>query len=270
MAPLDTGLFEMSCNSTSNQSHYGHHMKLNCNTWKPPVVGTLDHFDHIIIPGLAIWTTQFDTTVEEQAVKLFSRNSAFAGDYLNLSAVSMLDSLGYYETNILGNPRLPYGVSFLIGNFHTLFGTDAGRQLQLLAMHYSWPLVWGLGGMPNKKQISRSSMSTSRWEESPMGSWPGNQRILDPMAVAAGVLNVTIPISAEVAFTTIWAEVENRRKNPLPIGLKHWSTWWEGLASSQTRLAPVTAKAGCSEDLCFGTNVESGECVCRQVKTLVI
>jgi len=268
MAPIDTGLYEMFC-----YTHKTNATKLDCKAWNPATigVGTLDHFDHIIIPNLGLCTAMANTTIAQEAVKLFSRNSAFAGDYLKLPAVNDDDAFKYYETDIFGNPRFPDGVSFLIGNFHTLFGTDGGKHLQLLAEQYSWPLVWGLGGMPSDSQTTKSSMLKSLQQglDTPT-SWAGNQRVLDPIAIASDALNTTISISSKEAFTTVWTEVANRRKGPSPITPSESSTWWAVLASSQIRLTPLTARSGCSEDLCVGSNAESGECICKQPKIVVV
>lgn len=267
MAPVDTGLFEMSCKSPHRHNSSLH---MDCEAWNPQLVGTLANFDHIIIPNLAVWRKQFNTTVEEEAVKLFSRNSAFAGDYLKLPQVESLDAMKYYETNVLANPRFPDGVSFLIGNFHTLFGTDAGRQLQLLAMHYGWPLLWGLGGTDDFAQASRKQTLLSMQSGRPGSSLPGNQRILDPIAMAAHTLNVTIQRNAESAFTQLWAQMEQRFNQSAPVRQEEWTQWWHSLALSQIRLSPTTAKSGCSQDLCVGYNAVSKECVCRSQKTVVI
>merc|ERR1712093_826245 len=115
--------------------------------------------------------------------------------------MNMLEASAYYEANILGNPRLPDGVSFLIGNFHTLFGTDAGREMQLLADHYSWPLVWGFAanpphfGLQNERESSPNAMNTS---------FPGNQRILDPEVLASQALNYTMGAGAKDVFLEVW------------------------------------------------------------------
>jgi len=252
IAAVDSGLYEMSCNKSNPSAGY-FKLPMNCSAYTPPVVGTLDHFDHIIIPNLGVWN---ESTVVDEALKLFSR-SAFADNYLKMPNVTSLESYQYYEANILGNPRFPDGVSFLIGNFYALFGTDAGNELQLLADHYSWPLVWALG-TPSSSKTNHSQ------------SWSADQRILDPSLAPSQALNATTPAGAKTAFRQVWNEVATRRKNLSPIGADTWLQWWSTLADSQARLAPITARAGCSEDSCIGTMATSGECICKRAEFLLV
>merc|ERR1712070_1011450 len=117
--------------------------------------------------GLANWASKANSSMNhsmvDEAMKFFAR-SAFAGDYTQLPN---LTSNNYWESNIVGNPRLPEGVKFLIAQFPALFGTSAGRRVQQLADHYGWLLVWALGN------------GGSSTKPKP-GSKPGNQRLLDP------------------------------------------------------------------------------------------
>jgi len=256
IAAVDTGMYEMSCNKSIKPSHW-HPLPMNCSAYSPPVVGTLDHFDHIIIPNLGLWTNN-ETTVEDEALKLFSR-SAFAENYLKMPSITELEAMKYYEANLLGNPRIPDAVSFLIGNFYALFGTDAGKELQLLAGSYSWPLVWGLGAPSTAGKFGHKDQA-----------WSGNQRILDPILVPSQALNATTPAGAETVFMQVWNKVAARRKNPFPIQANTWLQWWSTLAASQARLAPLTARAGCSEDSCIGIMAASGECVCKRAESVLV
>merc|ERR1711879_813619 len=116
IAAVDTGLFEMSCNASAlPNSSYHKPINMDCDSWKPPIVGTMDHFDHIILSNLGVWSKGSNATLQEEAVRLFSR-SPFAGKYVDLPNISFTDASKYYEANILGNPKFPAGISFLIGN----------------------------------------------------------------------------------------------------------------------------------------------------------
>merc|ERR1719456_1148211 len=97
IAAVDTGMFEMACNRSAmpNKSHH-FPMRLNCDAWKPPTVGTLDHFDHLILANFGIWSGKANTTIEEEAVNLF-RRSTFGGAYLDLPNISISEGLKYYE-----------------------------------------------------------------------------------------------------------------------------------------------------------------------------
>eukprot|EP00931_Biecheleriopsis_adriatica_P094602 TRINITY_DN6822_c0_g2_i1.p1 TRINITY_DN6822_c0_g2~~TRINITY_DN6822_c0_g2_i1.p1 ORF type:complete len:499 (-),score=60.01 TRINITY_DN6822_c0_g2_i1:91-1551(-) len=281
IAAVDTGMFEVNCNQSvfPNRSKK-RFVNVNCSGWKPTTVGTMKDFDHIIISNLRTFSLKSTSTVEEEAIKLFSR-SAFAADYLNLPNVSLLDGLKYYEANILGNPRFPDAVSFLIGNFHTLFGTDAGRKLQLLADQYAWPLVWAFGAKlrtpwqreegQNPTQNTRAAkkeMWESLHESFKLPSFPGNQRILDPETLSSHALNATISTDMKNAFANVWSQVAKQREGLVPIPHTQWQSWWSELSVSQARLAPLTARAGCSPDVCIGTMAVSGKCVCMQPKPI--
>jgi len=268
ISATDTGMFELNCNHSAfpNKSHK-RFMQLNCSGWKPTIVGNMKDFDHIIIANLRTFSLNSTSTVEEEAVKLFGR-SAFASDYLKLPSVSLLDGLKYYEANILGNPRFPDAVSFLIGNFYTLFGTDAGRKLQFLADQYAWPLVWALGANIHKPWFNTKAAKHELWEslnESfPVPSFAGNQRVLDPETFSSHALNATTSTDMKKAFASVWSQVAKQREGPVPILPTQWQKWWSELTVSQARLAPLTARSGCSLDVCIGTMAVSGKCVCMQ------
>lgn len=267
IAAVDTGIFEMTCNRSGlpNSSHFPPlRPSTSCAQWEPPVLGTLEHFDHSILANLGFWSSGFNTSIEETAVGLFSRGP-LAGKYLDLPKIGFRDLLTFYEADILGNPRLPEGVSFLVGDFRRLFGTDAGRDLQRLADKFSFPLIWALSAnVPRKPHLARFGQSEEE-EELPFPPVPpfeGNQRVLDPEALGSRALNATAGPQAQAAFERLWTEIMHRRRLPLPIMPWAWEQWWSTLAASQVRLAPLTAEAGCAQDHCIGTVATSGACVC--------
>merc|ERR1712216_143897 len=131
IAPMDTGLFEMSCGAAAKP---GKHLKLDCDAWDMSV-GTYENFDHVIIPNLQLFTKAANTTAVQEAIKLFER-STFTGNYSKVSSVTSKDAMRYYESNILGNPRFPDGVKFLVGNLPEIFGTQKMLDLQKLANQY--------------------------------------------------------------------------------------------------------------------------------------
>lgn len=273
IAAVDTGFFEVSCNASATGSFPGPPpLKFDCDSWAPPIVGTLQHFDHVILSNLGVWAKAFNSTAEERAVNLFTR-SAFAGNYLDLPKVGSLEATQYYESNILGNPRFPEGISFLIGSFHTLFGTDGGRELQQLADRFSWPLVWALGAKPEAPTHgnSRPHRLLGGVARGPKGhSFAGNQRFLDPSASGSRATNASVPSAAMKTFAQVWNKVAQRRKVLSPIHTEQWLQWWYHLVNSQVRLAPLTAQAGCSDHACIGTIATSGDCVCKRRDNIVV
>lgn len=255
IAPMDTGLY-WSCHDPSSHHHTG---SVNCSAWQPEVVGTLDHFDHLILPNFAYWynTSTQNKTLVDGAVQLFS-HSAFAGNYEDLPPADKQSLMAYWESNVLGNPRLEGGVKFLIGNFPTLFGTDDGRQLQRLADHYSWPLFWAFG--------YGSASSHSHGHSGPL---LGNERLIDP-EMASKVTNVTVPTDSISRFDEIWATASQARKLDSNITADQFAQWWSALKDTQVRVAPVSASSCSNFDGCVGTVVGSGDCVCRIDPTLLV
>merc|ERR1712136_657404 len=137
-------------------------------------------------------------------------------------------------------------------SFRELFGTDLGRALQLLADSNSLPLVWSLGAALWDPHVFHRERRT----------FPGNQRILDPLASRAA-LNATFPTGAELEFEHFWAKVSTARS---PNGtLPNVRTWWTAFAATQERVAPLTATScEARDDICFGTNAMTGVCLCRR------
>lgn len=158
-----------------------------------------------------------------------------------------MTSNDYWESNILGHPRLPEGVKFLIGNFPLMFGTDDGRSLQKVSEHYSWPLVWAFG----YGQASSKSSSTVA----------GNKRILDPTDAAANT-NATLPNSAANNFEDVWSLVETARKSQTNPSASDFSRWWSSLEESQVRMAPL-AHDSCADTDCVGIAIGSNDCICK-------
>jgi hypothetical protein len=253
IAGVDTGLWEMTCNKSSD-SNESWGFDLNCSAWQPPIVGTMDYFDHLILSNLNSWKGKATTAVE--AARLFAR-MAFGGDYLKLPNLESADKEKYWEANILGNPSLAKGVSLIIGDFAHLFGTDKGRALQQLAEQRGWPLAWARG------LLSESSHSSS---DVPFA---GNGRVLDPSVSSSKDLNASFPVEAQQDFADLWSTVEKSRSAATPSA-EQWQGWWSTLSSNQGPLAPVTAFACSARNSCIGLNAGNGDCVCHSGGSTVI
>merc|ERR1712048_1525007 len=165
--------------------------------------GTLDYHDHLILSNLYYFagSGQQSRAVYDNAKLLFER-SPLAGEYTKLAALDQQEVMHYWESDILGNPRLSGGVKFLIGNFKNLFGTDAGRKLQTVADHYAWPLFWAHGTVSGGGRRRRKT--TTRMAASAVGS----ERVLDPTHVHT---NATLPSSAAADFEELWSLVTSTR-----------------------------------------------------------
>lgn len=235
------------CDPKSEKLAVGGHNSENCSSWNPQTVGTLEHHNHMILPNFNHNANQAKSGSIDKATAFFSRSS-LNGPYEDLPKMTSND---YWESNIVGNPRIPEGVKFLVGNFPALFGTDLGRTLQQVCDHYSWPLVWAYGyGQAGGHQQS---------------SVPGNKRVLDPTDAAVHT-NATLSNGAVGSFEEVWTLAETGRKSGTPSATK-FSEWWSSLEESQMRLAPMTSSS-CADNECIGTVVGSNDCVCKPAMSL--
>jgi len=249
IAPMDTGIYWMKC--VEHEHMPWSKEELNCTAWADQVVGTLDHFDHLILPNLALPYNSSVTnlTIYDGAKALFS-HSAFAGPYEDRAPITQQEMMHYWEPNILGNPRLPESVRFLVGNFATLFGTKDGLKLQSLAAHYAWPLFWAFG-----------FGSDSSFEHGAAVS--GNERLLDPSS--APQTNASVPVDALASFKRIWEAATETRAGGTN------GTWapedvrrrWDALLQGQLRVAPLSASSCADLQGCVATAIDSRDCVCK-------
>jgi len=248
IAPYDTGQYGMSCKHVGVPKGFPT-PELNCSSWRGEVLGTLEHLDHLILPNLYMfgnWSSSsrsrsVNRSVNDNARSLFQRSGVSTARYEALPPADVWESMQYWESNLLGNPRLPSSVKFLVGNVATLFGTADGRRLQLLAERRGWPLFWGMAAVMNAKM--------EIW------SFPGQRRFADPMV---GQLNAT---GDEKQFQLSWTQVLDLRstRNMTNGDL---DALWEQLSKSQLLVEPLKASNPCP-DHCVARSL-AGPCVCLQ------
>ena len=128
--PLRSGLWEMSCNSSSPRGH-GVHLNINCTFGDITTVGTLDHFDHVLLGNLGMWAASGKgmlppSTLAQEAVKLLGRSGLAEASYGALPPqINSMDVYKYLESNLLGNPPLA-AIKVFLPLFGAVFGTAAG------------------------------------------------------------------------------------------------------------------------------------------------
>ncbi|CAJ1406645.1 unnamed protein product [Effrenium voratum] len=256
--PYDSGQYGMSCWHQGIPEGFAP-PQLNCSSWGE-VLGTLDHFDHLILPNLYMmgnWSLgnfSFRYNMSANVQSLFGRSAIAKLPYEAIPPVDTFEAVQYLETNILGNPRLPAGVSFLIGNGGTLFGTALGRQLQRVAAARGWPLFWAMTGLPSPQTQANFTLPLL----------PSNRRFADPASHRA-LTDAPLAENAEKGFEEVWAQAKELRENR-NLTEADSEGWWQQLTATQLMVAPVThgrCASHCVAQLSVG-------CVCRVAKVEVM
>ena len=154
----------------------------------------------------------------------------------------------YFEAAVVGTPRFPEGVHFIVGAFPDLFGTGVGLALQRWCVQHGWLLLWALG---------KNGASS--------GVFKGARRLVDP-TVAGQIQHSNLPpeaIAASTAgFATAW-KAAAAAQPPLPTdkASELWAQAAKGVAP-QLRVEPVMAGKCETPDSCVGVQVGSNACVC--------
>ncbi|CAE7663345.1 unnamed protein product [Symbiodinium sp. CCMP2456] len=209
ISPHDTGQYGMACLDEGVPGNFTP-PPLNCSAWPGQVLGTMDHLDHLILPNLYMayntsatlpfpFNASGNRSVRNSIRALFQRSAISKVAYEDIPPLDFWASFQFLEANLLGNPRLPESVKYLIGNFQEIFGTPEGRALQRLAAHRAWPLFWAVGSyMPFlPQQMVNTTMAS-------------NRRIADP-ANAANFTDAAVPAGATATFEEVWSKIEEAR-----------------------------------------------------------
>ena len=284
IASADTGVWEASCNDTIGPPK----LNLNCSVPITPV-GTLDHFDHVMLFNLRQWAAAPVSpwrpwrksplpirTPAEMAAALVARSAL--GPAYPMAPNVTFDVAEYWEANVVGNPRLS-AIKFVLPLFGALFGTAVGTEMKAFAARQSWPVLWTFGypHMPNQTgtstgtgtgntNCSGGAAASIQGATHPLHQfptpYPANARLLDPTINSSTLLlNASIPPGAVQSFDAVWTEVAEARSQG-PISEEQLRAYWAKLES--VRLAPVSA-IGCADaDGCVGIDVASADCVCTR------
>jgi hypothetical protein len=206
------------------------------------------------------------------------------------------DVYHYIEGAVIAAPRFDDGsISFVIADFAALFGTGLGEQLRAFACVRGFPLVWAYGSGGVEPQ-------PHPWGYQPIGAM--NRRMLDPSTICGGVgggddggqesgqglvkctcrstvgANLSAVAGKDSTHAQAVFEAQWRVANatwetagwvpPAVADAKDAREWWgqleaavpgEGLA-----VRPMAARRCADADMCIGTTVATGDCVCAQGK----
>ena len=142
VAPVDTGIWEMSCNQSGARHHdwptdcsgySGVWNSTNQQQFKAWPLGTMEHHLHLYLQNTRFW----NLTDAEGLSLLFGRLFKPASTNMTTTAQNF-----YMEANLAGAPPLPAGVHAVVGNFDQLVGTAAGAELRKWCANSSWALLW--------------------------------------------------------------------------------------------------------------------------------
>ncbi|CAE6913870.1 unnamed protein product [Symbiodinium sp. CCMP2456] len=231
---------------------------LNCSAWPPSAVGTLDHFDHLILPNLQVpYNSSATNKTWMDGVRTLWSRGLSAVPYEDLPGLTEDDMAMYMEADIFANPRFPHAVKHIIGNFPALFGTDDGRRLQRIAAERSWPLFWAVGD----GKLTHLAIDTNPTP------YRCNERFADP--AVGTITNASIPWASEQVFDKVWADVQLERSKR-NITEADVTRWWANISSSVLRVAPLTAASCVDVDHCVAVAVGSGDCICHPETRILI
>mgnify|MGYP007078129285 CR=1 FL=1 len=183
---------------------------------------------------------------------MFARSGLSDAGYAGLPNITFLDTIKYWESNILANPRLD-AIKFMLPLFGAHFGNSTGERALAVASAHHYPLVWALADGHHDQPHTHDPSVSGKILTS-------NERLLDP--ASAALLNVTLPANASTVFATVKAQANAARTSGQPSPAIVMG-WWQQLRYASVRLAPLTALS-CSAPLddCVGVVVTSGDCAC--------
>eukprot|EP01062_Namystynia_karyoxenos_P006058 TRINITY_DN1211_c0_g2_i1.p1 TRINITY_DN1211_c0_g2~~TRINITY_DN1211_c0_g2_i1.p1 ORF type:complete len:493 (+),score=120.77 TRINITY_DN1211_c0_g2_i1:86-1480(+) len=251
---MDTGLYICACTNHSFDYRLPY---VNCSGWASPMVGTLHHYHHIMLPNWRVWNTSEGVRAEGadypayNAARMLSRFLLPWHKAPNLT-VDELATGEYWETDIAMNPMYPYGVRFLIGSVLSLFGTRDGKRLRDLCIANNWPLVWAGGGQNVPPVPAKSTLHG-----------PLNMRVIDPeVLLQIGVLpNATSGegfAAARAAFAEVWQQAPHLHPTN-----STWAALWAATGRTELSVAPLSAAACGDINLCVAVRTLDGACVCK-------
>lgn len=278
IAPVDTGIYEMGCNSSvfpPGIHKSGMHIwPVVCNgpelyNWgwnesKPLASGS--DFDHIMLPQAGFWNSTAGPAAGTQnrlhtnLARLFTRLMD-ERPYKSAINISFDETRSmYYEANIAAAALFKEGaVKAMVADFMRLFGTSFATRLVDWCIKYKVALFWSQGAV---EPFSREEFY----------SIPANTRLVDPtvatgigLNLSTSVLNSTLKLFSAQSKIATSSIPEPTKQNPFPsmpkaIGMSMWDLLWTS-CPTEARSEPLKAKSCSAIDECVGVS-DTGECFC--------
>eukprot|EP01052_Picozoa_sp_SAG31_P033095 SAG31_NODE_3697_length_3978_cov_1.827791_2_plen_295_part_00 len=209
-------------------------------------LGTLDHFDHLILENALIWgngssndcphsddngwdspscvpkTYWSNTTlIAESVLPMFARMFHGPGRLPHINTGGKDGWFHYMEANIAGRIPYPQGIKFVVLSFPQLFGTPNATGARKWCEKWGWPLLWALG--PNDQAASHMMGGGS----TAVYAVDADDRMLDPHVLAKipAWTNLTEATSSAAmeSFDQLWSTVAKARASaPLSKECNPW------------------------------------------------
>jgi hypothetical protein len=295
VAPLDTGIWEMSCNGSDIDSGggrfgrqrqrltHGMHL-LNCSAWAGRAFGTLDHLDHLLLLSERLWLNA--STILETLNRLFelvetAHAHAQQPQQANESTALPIDGLQvmhYMEADLAGNALLPHAVKSVLAQAR-LLGTATAAALRDWCVGNGWALLWSAG--PHCLTPANNTRCYGENASSWSSSTVRGTRVLDPLVVArlgrAHILPA-LPPGAQAAFERVEGAAfgaggaMNDTDRSERVMTPRVQAGWEALLQAvpaEARMRALRAADGCDLDRCVGAEAAAPvgnqpRCTCYQ------
>ena len=247
------------------------HAAVNCSQWgdtpAKTFAGTLDHFDHLILPGPLWWNGSTPTTWRENLVGQMARMfrkwpvtvNQSGGCWSSPTFTPATSIENFWEAEVL-SPRystaaVPRGdVRFILGEFDQFYGTEGGVQLRAWCKKNGWALVWALG------QVGGAGADCGHG----LPDMPSNQRFLDPEASGDAGSNLSLPVlAARQAANATWQQLSGagRPTGNVTAVREIWAAL-RGRLPAGYLVEPLFGLSCADTDSCIGIVEGSGDCVC--------
>jgi hypothetical protein len=281
VAPMDTGYWEMFCNTTyppadggGFQSRFRLGMDpavtpidgvggpprnpINCSAWGGHTFGTLGHLDHLLLLSERLWLNH--STIQETFQRLFEPIPT-AVPTLQTAAAKGLQTMHYLEADLAGNVIFPDGVKSVLAQAR-LLGTAAAAALRDWCVGNGWALLWSAG--PYCLLPDNNIQCYVQANVSYAAVAAGQVRILDPAVAArlgAARIDTKLPPGAEEAFRAVedsafgTGSALNATDRNWPVMTPRVQAGWTALLQAvpaEARMRALRAADGCDLDRCVG------------------
>lgn len=225
---------------------------LNCSVLEDIKPGTLDYAVHLLEPFARAYGDEFvDVRLADLIAASLAPGYLTPGRYFQPNGVPL-----YFEADIVGNVPLPSGISLVVLDIASLFGTNLGELIQRLALVRDWPIVWS------------ATLSSDFCTNHTSGTRGG--RVLDPVVLEnkPNLLNVSITsiYSQRELFEDMWQTIKAQRVGDNPLSCDAVEKLWANMASllsPNLMVMPIVLKTCENVDSCIGMVKHSNECICR-------